>query len=79
MVNDALEMNINLFTPYRRRIYHIYSFIIYFFRIIIFVVTSLFRSNNVPSGDLVGPIQGTNQLVIKVSGHKAWVIFLFCF
>ena len=80
IANDALEVNINLFALYQRRIYHFYSFIICFFWIIIcFVVTSLFRSNNVLSGDLVGPIQGANQLVIKASGHGAWIIVLLCF
>jgi hypothetical protein len=29
------------------------------------VVTCLFGSNNVPSGDLVGPVQGNNKLHIK--------------
>lgn len=42
MANDALEMNINRFILYQRRFYHFYSFIIYYFSIIIcFVVTSL--------------------------------------
>ena len=80
MANDALEMNINLFILYQRRFYHFYSFIIYYFSIIIcFVVTSLFRSHNVPSGDPVGPVQGGNQLDIKASRHVAQTIILGAF
>lgn len=71
-----LEVSINFFFLYWRRIYHFYTFIIYCFWIIIcFVVTSLFRGNNVPSGDLVRPFQRANHLDRKPSRHMAWIIF----